>query len=90
MNSYLIFIKDNETKVVFAEQVTRELSRELKRNGFTQYPYTIEANNQKEAIRELNRQGDEHLEDLSQFSGSIFFYCALLVVGVSAAFLFSS
>ncbi|MGU3522635.1 hypothetical protein ACLBW2_05970 [Enterobacteriaceae bacterium C23F] len=88
MNSYIIFIKDNQTQVLLAEDVTRDLSRELKKNGFTRYPYTIEANDHKEAIRKLNKQGSEHLEELSQFSGSIFFYCALLAVGIAAAFLF--
>ncbi|SNY59132.1 hypothetical protein [Enterobacter sp. CC120223-11] len=88
MNNYIIFIKDNETEVFLAERVTRALPRDLKRNGFTKYPYTIEANDHKEAIRKLNKQGSEHLEELSQFSGSIFFYCALLVVGIAAAFLF--
>ncbi|MGU3412421.1 hypothetical protein ACLBW0_03115 [Enterobacteriaceae bacterium C34A] len=60
----------------------------MKKNGFARYPYTIEAADQKKAIQELNKQGSEHLEELSQFSGSIFFYCALLAVGIAAAFLF--
>ncbi|MGU3412420.1 hypothetical protein ACLBW0_03120 [Enterobacteriaceae bacterium C34A] len=89
MNKYIVFIKDNESKVVLEEQVTRGLNRELKKKGFTQYPYPIEANNQKEAIQELNRQGSEHLEDLSQFSGSICFYCAVLVINVTAGYVIS-
>ncbi|SNY59134.1 hypothetical protein [Enterobacter sp. CC120223-11] len=89
MNNYTIFIKDNETRVVLAEQVTRDLTRELKKNGFTQYPYTIEANSQKEAIQELNRQGGEHLEDLSQFVGNHCFACAIIVLSFVAAFLLS-
>lgn len=89
MNNYIIFIKDNESKVLTADHVTRELARELKSKGFTKYPYTIEANNEKDAIAKLNKQGKEHLNDLSQFSSNIFFYCAILVVGLVVAFIFS-
>ncbi len=89
MNSYIIFIKDNQTQVLLAEDVTRDLSRGLKKNGFTRYPYTIEANSQKEAIQELNRQGGEHLEDLSQFVGNHCFACAIIVISFVAAFLLS-
>ncbi|SCC70066.1 hypothetical protein [Kosakonia oryziphila] len=89
MNSYIIFIKDNESKVLKVNNVTREHSKELKSKGFTKYPYTIEANNEKDAIAKLNKQGEEHLYDLSQFSGNIFFYCAILVAGLVIAFIFS-
>lgn len=89
MNNYIIFIKDNETRVVLADQVTQELTSKLKKNGFTQYPYTIKANNQKQAIQELNRQGSEHLEDLSQFVGNHFFACAIIVFSAAAVLLLS-
>jgi len=89
MNNYIIFIKDNESKVIAAEFVTRGLSKDMKSNGFTKYPYTIEANNEKDAIQKMNKQGSEHLNSLSQFSGNIFFYCAVLVVGLVVAFIFS-
>ena len=89
MSNYIIFIKDNETKVILAERVTRDVSSKLKRNGFTRYPYVIEADDQKKAIQKLNKQGGEHLEDLAQFSGNIFFYCAVLVISVAVAFFLS-
>lgn len=89
MNSYIIFIKDNESKVLIADNVTRELARELKTKGFAKYPHKIEANNEKDAIQKLNEQGKAHLNELSQFSGNIFFYCAVLVVGIVVALVFS-
>jgi len=89
MNSYIVFIKGNESKVLTADIVTRQLSRDLKKNGFTKYPYTIEANNEKDAIQKLNKQGEEHLNDLSQFSGNIFFYCAILILSLAVAYIFS-
>lgn len=89
MNNYIIFIKDNESKVIAAELVTRALSKDLKSNGFTKYPYEIEATNESDAIQKMNKQGKEHLEELSQFSGNIFIYCAILVVGLVVAYLFS-
>ncbi|AIR66891.1 hypothetical protein [Cedecea neteri] len=88
MNNYIVFIKDNESKVLMADLVTRELSRDMKDKGYTKYPYKIEADNEKDAIQKLNKQGRDHLNELSQFSGSIFFYCAVLVVGLVLAFVF--
>lgn len=90
MNNYIIFFKDKESKVIAADLVTRELSRELKSKGFAKHPETIEANNEKDAINKLNKQGNEHLNALSEYSGNIFFYCAVLVVGLVLAFIFSS
>lgn len=90
MNSYIVFIKDNESKVVVEGLVTRQLVKELKRNGFTQYPYAIEAINEAEARSKLNKQGEAHLDALSQYSGNVFFYCAVLVVSLVVAFIFSA
>ncbi|ANS40914.1 hypothetical protein [Serratia inhibens] len=90
MNNYIIFFKDKESKVIAADLVTREISRELKIKGFAKYPEIIEANNEKDAIKKLNKQGNEHLNALSEYSGNIFFYCAVLVVGLVLAFIFSS
>lgn len=89
MNNYIIFIKDKESKVITADLVTRELSKEMKSKGFTKYPYTIEANNEKDAIQKLKKQGSAHLNALSQYSGNILFYCSVLVFSLVVAFIFS-
>lgn len=89
MNNYIIFIKDSKSKVITADHVTRELSRQLKSKGFTQYPYPIEANDEKEAIEKLNKQGNEHLNALSEYTGNYFFYCVILVVGLVVAYFLS-
>lgn len=88
MNSYVIFIKGDESKVIIKTQVTREISKQLKSNGFTRYPYTIDADNERDAIQTLNKKGQEHLNALSEFTGNIFFYCAFLVVSLVVAFIF--
>ena len=36
MNSYIVFIKGNESKAITADRVTRALPRDLKKKGFTQ------------------------------------------------------
>jgi hypothetical protein len=89
MNSYVIFIKGDESKVIIKKQVTREISKSLKANGFTRYPYTIDAENEKNALQALNKQGQEHLNALSEFAGNIFFYCAVLVISLVVAFILS-
>lgn len=89
MNNYIVFIKGNESKVITKNLMTKDVSRELKGKGFTRYPYAIEANNEKEAIQKLNNQGDEHLNALSEYSNTIFFYCALLVISLVVAFTFT-
>jgi hypothetical protein len=89
MNSYVIFIKGDESKVIIKNQVTREMSKSLKATGFTRYPYTIDADNEKNAIQILNKQGHEHLNALSEFTGNIFFYCAVLVISLVVALILS-
>ncbi|MDR7940939.1 hypothetical protein RIU82_13445 [Enterobacter soli] len=89
VNNYVIFIKGDESKVIVKNLLTRQYSNELKHKGFTRYPYTIEADNEKDAIQILNKQGQEHLNALSDYTGNIFFYCAVLVVGLVVALIFS-
>jgi hypothetical protein len=89
MNSYVIFIKGDESKIIIKNQVTREMSKSLKTTGFTRYPYTIDADNEKDAIQILNKQGQEHLNALSEFTGNIFFYCAVLVISLVVALILS-
>lgn len=89
MNSYVIFIKGDESKVIIKNQVTREISKSLKANGFTRYPYIIDADNEKNALQILNKQGQEHLNALSEFTGNIFFYCAVLVISLVVALILS-
>jgi len=89
MKGYIVFIKDDKSTVMIDELVTREITKELKRKGFTKYPYVIKANNEKDAIEKLNKKGDENLNTLGEYSGNVFFYCAILVVGLLLAFIFS-
>lgn len=89
MNSYVIFIKGDESKVIIKSQVTRQMSKSLKANGFTRYPHTIDADNENNALKILNKQGQEHLNALSEFTGNIFFYCAVLVISLVVALILS-
>lgn len=89
MNNYVIFIKGDESNVIIKNQVTREISNSLKANGFTRYSYTIDADNEKDAIQMLNKQGLEHLNEFSESTGNIFFYCTVLVVGLIVALILS-
>lgn len=90
MASYVVFIKDDESRVIIKKMVTRELSKDLKSKGFRRYSRVIEANSETEVIRKLNKQGEENLDALSQYSGSVFFYCAMLVAGLLVAFVLSN
>ncbi|WP_368544299.1 hypothetical protein [Enterobacter soli] len=89
MNSYVIFIKGDESKVIIKSQVTRQMSKSLKANGFTRYPHTIDADNENNALKILNKQGQEHLNALSEFTENIFFYCAVLVISLVVALILS-
>ncbi|NIY46533.1 hypothetical protein [Cedecea colo] len=89
MNNYIVFIKDKKSKVIIADRVTRALTSELKSKGFAKYPYIIAADNEKDAVQKLNKEGKEHLNALSEYSGNVFFYCAILVVGLVIAFILS-
>lgn len=88
MRNYIVFIKNNESKVVQEEQMSAMLATQLKKEGFTQYPEAIFASDEREAIRKLNEKGTRNLNALAAYAGDIAFYCAVLVAGFLLALYF--
>ena len=88
MRNYIVFIKNNKSKVVPEEQVTAILATRLKKEGFTQYPEAILVSNEREAILKLNEKGNSNLNTLAAYAGDVAFYCAVLVAGCLLALFF--
>lgn len=88
MRNYIVFIKNNESKVVPEEQMNAMLTSQLKKDGYTQYPEAILASDEREAVRKLNERGNSNLNALAAYAGDIAFYCAVLVAGFLLALYF--
>jgi len=89
MHKYVIFIKNNESKVIQKESITRSFIKEMKQKGFREHHVEVEAENEKEAINKLNENSEDYLNSLSEFSGSIFIIASCVVIMILVYFLFN-
>lgn len=88
MRKYVIFIKNNGSKVIDKESVTPSFVKEMKQRGFRKHHTEIEAENEKEAISELNQNSEDYLNSLRDFSGSVFI-CSACVIIMALIYFFS-
>lgn len=90
MNKYVIFIKNGkdkvESKVLLKDLVTRDVTRELKSEGFTKHMREVEANNEREAIIKVNQHSLGYQKDLKEFSGNIVII-SVVVITISIVYI---
>ncbi|HEJ9095974.1 TPA: hypothetical protein ACKQPR_002516 [Serratia odorifera] len=79
MNKYVIFIKSDKSKVMKKEVVTRETIKDMKQKGFRKYHVEVDAENEIDAINKLNKNSNDYLDSLKDFSGNLLF-CSICVV----------
>lgn len=89
MNTYVVFIKENESKAIVKKLVTKELKLDLKQQGFTRHHKEVEAENEKDAIRKLNEFSEGYLDSLKGLSGSAVI-CAISVIAIALIYFFRS
>lgn len=87
MNKYVIFIKSDESKVIKKEVVTREIIKDMKQNGFRKHHVEVDAENEIDAIKKLNKNSNDYLDSLKDFSGSLLF-CSICVVIMAIVYFF--
>lgn len=85
MRKYIIFIKDNRSEAIPKENITRCLIREMKEKGLRKHHIEIEAENEKNAIIKLNKNSDNYLRALEDFSGNALI-CAVVVIIISLVY----
>ncbi|WP_148874269.1 hypothetical protein [Serratia marcescens] len=88
MNRYVVFIKGDESKVLRKEVVTREMIKEMKQKGFRKQHVEVEADNESDAINKLNKNSNDYLDSLKNFSGDLLF-CSICVVAMAMVYFFS-
>ncbi len=79
MNRYVVFIKSDESKVLRKEVVTREIINVMKQKGFRKHHIEVEAENESDAIKKLNKNSNDYLDSLRDFSGDLLF-CSIFVI----------
>ncbi|EZQ65576.1 hypothetical protein AF54_00394 [Serratia marcescens BIDMC 81] len=79
MNRYVVFIKSDESKVLRKEVVTREIIKDMKQKGFRKHPIEVEADNESDAIKKINKNSNDYLDSLRNFSGDLLF-CSIFVI----------
>lgn len=80
MEKYIVFIKGDESKVILKSLVTAAVSHELRSQGFRKHHIEVDAKNEKDAIKKLNKSSHEYLDELKEFSGSAFICSVIAIV----------
>ena len=89
MNKYVIFIKNNESKAITKESVTKEFKKDMKNKGFTKHYMEVEAENEKQAIKKLNEFSENYLDSLKCLSRNAVI-CAISVIAIALVYVFRS
>ncbi|TXE46566.1 hypothetical protein FOT55_16990 [Serratia bockelmannii] len=88
MNKYVVFIKSDESRVQRKEVVTREIIKDMKQKGFGKHHIEVEAENENDAINQLNKNSNDYLDSLRNFSGDLLF-CSVCVIVMVMVYLFN-
>ncbi|WP_368908995.1 hypothetical protein [Serratia marcescens] len=88
MNKYVVFIKSDESRVQRKEVVTREIIKDMKQKGFRKHHIEVEAENENNAINQLNKNSNDYLDSLRNFSGDLLF-CSVCVIVMVMVYLFN-
>lgn len=87
MERYIVFIKNDESKAIQKVLVNAAVRYEMRSKGFRKYHSEVDAESEKEAIERINKNGQEYLAALQEFSGSVFI-CVVITVVMALIFLF--
>lgn len=79
MNKYVVFIKSDKTEVVLKEQATRDFIKNMKK-GFRKHIVEVEADTEKEAITKVNKESQDYLDSLSEYSGNIVIISVVVIL----------
>ncbi len=88
MNKYVVFIKSDESRGQRKEVVTREVIKDMKQKGFRKHHIEVEAENENDAINQLNKNSNDYLDSLRNFSGDLLF-CSVCVIVMVMVYLFN-
>ncbi|RZA54838.1 hypothetical protein EVY46_13080 [Serratia marcescens] len=88
MNRYVVFIKSDESRVLRKEVVTREIIKDMKRKGFRKHHVEVDAQDENDAINKLNKNSNDYLDSLRNFSGDLWF-CSICVIAMAIVYFLS-
>lgn len=88
MNKYVVFIKSDESRVLRKEVVTRAIIKDMKQKGFRKHHVEVDAENENDAINKLNKNSNDYLDSLKNFSGDLLL-CSICVIVMVMVYLFS-
>ncbi len=88
MNKYVVFIKSDESRVLRKEVVTRAIIKDMKQKGFRKHHVEVDAENESDAINKLNKNSNDYLDSLKNFSGDLLL-CSICVIVMVMVYLFS-
>jgi len=70
MHKYIIFIGNNESRIIQKETAPTDIIKRMKQQGFRKHHIEVEAENEKEAAEKFNNFNSGYLDSLKDYSGS--------------------
>lgn len=80
MNKYVVFIKSDKTQVVLKEQATRDFIKSMKKEGYSKHIIEVEAENEQDAITKVNKESQDYLDSLGEYSGNIVIISVVVIL----------
>ena len=80
MSKYVVFIKSDKTQVFLKEQVTHDVIKSMKKEGYSKHIIEVEAENEKEAISKVNKENQGYLDSLSEYSGNMVIISVVVIL----------
>ncbi len=88
MRKYVVFVNpaNGQPKVYTQDCVTRTLVKDLKRQGYRKHNIVVAANTKQQAIDKIRDFDADYSTGLSEFTGSLLFYCLVMIIIMVASY----
>lgn len=80
MKTYTFYTKGECVKIVLKSKLSEYDKIKLKKEGFKKHPIEVEAFNESDAAKKLQKNTDENLKDLNAFSGNYVFSAIVIII----------
>lgn len=89
MRKYVVFFKDDQSKVYAKDSLTTQTMKEMRKLGFRKFHVVVEADNEKEALRKVVEFNSGYLDSLKDLSGSAVI-CAVILILMAVYYLLTT
>lgn len=87
MKKFIVYLKNNESRVYLKDEVTSQIKDEMKKNGFRKHNVEVDADNEKDALVKIREFDNGYFESLKGMTGSAVI-CAIIFILMALVYYF--